>query len=137
MSGRLVSLSDGGMAPAVAVLKATDVGQWSYAAAASGIVNSIAAVTIAPAVVGMRSLVTSLQLSSEALGVATEVAIRNGAGGPVLWRIKIGTAGLAGGMSIIFSDPIKGSVNTLLEFVTLTASLTGGVYMNAQGTAVA
>lgn len=135
MSGRLVSLADGGMAPVVAVLKATDLGQWSYSAAAAGIVNSVTAVTIAPAVVGMRTMLTSLQLSSEALGVATEVAIRNGAAGPVLWRFKIGTAGLAGGISVNFTAPLKGSVNTLLEVVTLTASLTGGVYLNAQGTA--
>lgn len=134
MSGRLVSLADGGMAPAVALFKATDAGQWSYASSAAGIVNSVTAVTIAPAVAGLRTVVTSIQLSSEALGVATEVAIRNGAAGPVLWRTKIGTAGLAGGMSINFADPLKGSVNTLLEVVTLTASLTGGVYMNAQGT---
>ena len=134
MSGRLVSLADGGMAPVVAVLKATDLGEWSYAAATTGIVNSVTPVTIAPAVVGMRTMLTSIQLSSDALGVATEVAIRNGAAGPVLWRVKIGTAGLLGGMIVNFRVPIKGSVNTLLEVVTLTASLTGGVYLNAQGT---
>lgn len=134
MSGRIVSLADGGMAPVVAALKAIDLGQWSYSAAAAGIVNSVTAVTIAPAVAGMRTMVTSLQITSEALGVATEVAIRNGAAGVTLWRIKIGTAGLVGGININFSDPIKGSVNTLLEVVTLTASLTGAVYINAQGT---
>lgn len=123
------------MAHAVALFKPVDVGQWAYAAPVSGITNSNTAVTIASAVAGLRTFITSLQLSSEALGVATEVAIRNGSGGAVLWRTKIGTAGLAGGMIVNFADPIKGSVNTLLEVVTLTATLTGGVYLNAQGSA--
>lgn len=127
-------MADGSRAPAVAALKALDLGQWSYAAGAAGIVNSVVAVTIAPAVVGVRNMVTSLQMNSDALGAATEVVIRNGAAGPVLWRIKIPMAGIFSGMNINFSDPIKSSVNTLLEVVTLTASVTGGVFFNAQGT---
>jgi hypothetical protein len=122
------------MAEAVAVFAAGDSGQWSYAAAASGITNTTTAVTIAAATAGVRNIVNSVQMSSDALGAATEVAIRNGAAGPVLWRTKIGTSGLLGGLNISFAQPIKGSVNTLLEVVTLTASITGGVYFNAQGT---
>ena len=134
MPGRLVSLPDGSMATAVAVFAAGDSGQWSYAAAASGISNTTTAVTIAAAAAGVRNMINSLQLSADALGSATEVAIRNGAAGAVLWRTKIGTAGLLGGLNINFAQPIKGSVNTLLEVVTLTASITGSVYFNAQGT---
>jgi len=107
---------------------------WSYAAAASGIVNTTTAVTIkAAAAAGIRNYITGLQIVSEALGTATEVAIRDGAGGAVLWRMFIGTGGFVNGMPIQFATPLRGTAATLLEVVTLTASGTGAVYVNAQG----
>jgi hypothetical protein len=107
---------------------------WSYAAAASGIVNTTTAVTIrAAGAAGIRSYVTSIQIMAETLGTATELAIRNGAGGTVLWRTKIGTGGLTTGQSITFPSPLESTAATLLEVVTLTASGTGAVYFNAQG----
>jgi hypothetical protein len=107
---------------------------WSYAAAASGIVNTTTAVTIkAAAGVGQRNYLTSLQLSSDALGAATEFVIRDGAGGTVLWREKLTTAGRINGLPIAFPTPLQSSPNTLLEVATLTASVTGGVFVNAQG----
>ena len=108
-------------------------GGWSYAAASGGIVNSTTAVTISPALAGFRNTIKAIQLSGDALGVATEVAIRDGAAGAVLWRMKIGTVGLVGGSSYIFASPLKGTAGNLLEFLTLTASITGGIYFNAQG----
>ena len=108
--------------------------EWVYAAASGGITNTTTAVTIVAAqAAGVRNYLTSLQLSSDALGAATEIAIRDGAGGTVLWRGKIGTAGIAGVITIQFSDPLKSTAATLLEVVTLSASVTGGVYVNAQG----
>lgn len=109
--------------------------EWSYAAAAAGILNTTAAVTIKAAVLGERNYITSMQIFAEALGAATEIAVRDGAGGTVLWRSKIGATGQPL-TPISMADPIKGSVNTLLEFVTLTASVTGAVYFNAQGITV-
>jgi len=107
---------------------------WSYAAATSGIVNTTTAVTVQTAgAAGIRNYVTGLQLSSDALGAATEFAIRDGAGGTVLWRMKIGTTGLPDGLNVSFPSPIKGTAATLLEVVTLTASVTGGVFVNLQG----
>ena len=108
--------------------------EWVYAAAANGITNTTTAVTLVAAqAAGVRNYLTSLQLSSDALGAATEIAIRDGSGGAVLWRGKIGTAGITGVSTIQFSDPLKSTAATLLEVVTLTASVTGGVYVNAQG----
>ena len=108
--------------------------EWVYAAASGGITNTTTAVTLVAAqAAGIRNYLTSLQLSSDALGAATEIAIRDGAGGTVLWRGKIGTAGIAGVSTIQFSDPLKSTAATLLEVVTLSASVTGGVYVNAQG----
>ena len=80
----------------------------------------------------MRNAITAIQIMSDALTAATELAIRDGAGGAVLWRTKIGTTGLPV-ETVVLSTPIIGSANTLLEVVTLTASVAGAVYVNAQG----
>lgn len=106
---------------------------WSYAAATGGISNTTTAVTIKGAVASNRNCVTGIQLSSDALGAATEFAIRDGAGGTVLWRDKISTAGIVAGYSAVLPSPICGTANTLLEIVTLTASITGAVFFNGQG----
>lgn len=106
--------------------------EWNYAAASGGILNTTTAVTIKANVASLRNYITSLQVQSEPLTNATELAIRDGAGGTVLWRIKIPTTGLDL-KQIKFDDPIKSTANTLLEVVTLTTSGTGAVYFNAQG----
>ena len=105
---------------------------WSYAAAGSGIANTTTAVTFrAAAGSGLRNYITDLQISHATLGGATELAIRDGAGGTVLWRMTLAT-GANENISVHFRTPIQGSINTLLEVVTLSA-VTGGVYVNAQG----
>ena len=112
---------------------ATAANTWSYAAASGGILNTTTAVTMkAAAGAGVRNYITGISIMGEALGTATEVAIRDGAAGTVLWRIKIPTGGLPA-THIAFDTPLRGSANTLLEVVTLTASVTGAVYVNAQG----
>lgn len=128
----------------VADLKTTTVGaliekpfaipehDWTYAAAASGISNTTTAVTFKAATgnAATRSYITGIQYYNNTLGAATELAIRDGAGGTVLWRTSIGTT--IGRENITFMTPIRSSLNTLLEVVTLTA-VTGNVYFNAQG----
>lgn len=123
-----------GDANGVAVQPALSANFWGYAAASGGISNTTTAVTIkAAAGASVRNYLKSLQISSDALGTATEIAIRDGAGGTVLWREKIGTAGYVNGRTVNFDPPLKGTANTLLEVVTLTASGTGAVFVNAQG----
>ena len=107
--------------------------RWNYAAASGGILNTTTAVTIAPAVAGLRNCLVTLDLSAEALGTATEFAVRDGAGGTVIYRTKIGTAGIPNGRTVALNAPICGAVNTLMEVVTLTATGTGAVYANATG----
>lgn len=106
--------------------------KWVYAPPVGGIVNSVVAVTIVAAAAGLRNYLSSLQIDTDALGAAGEFAIRDGAAGTVLFRLKLGTAALAP-ISVMFPSPLRSSVNTLLEIVTLTASITGGVFFNAQG----
>lgn len=106
---------------------------WSYAAAASGILNTTTAVTVkAAAAAGIRNYITNIQVMSETLTTATELAIRDGVAGAVLWRIKIPTTGLQAAQ-FDFAIPLRGTAATLLEIVTLTASGAGAVYVNLQG----
>lgn len=109
---------------------------WNYAAATGGIVNTTTAVTIkAAAGASVRNFLTTLTIAHDTLGAATEIAVRDGAGGTVLWRGRLQTAATdsAGGSGAIsFDPPLKGTANTLMEVVTLTA-VTGGVYVSATG----
>lgn len=113
---------------------AVPVAEWHYAAAAGGIVNSTSAVTLAAAAgAGKRNYLATLDLSASASTTATEIVVRDGAGGAVIWRGRIGTAGMDA-RSITFSPPLKGSANTLLEFVGLTAAgSSSAIYVNAHG----
>jgi hypothetical protein len=106
---------------------------WQFASAASGIVNTTTAVTIkaASGTVGVRNYITGISIQSEALGTSTELAIRDGAAGTVIWRTKL-PINAQPLVNIVFPTPLKGTANTLLEVVTLTAT-TGAVYFNAQG----
>ncbi len=106
---------------------------WFYAAATGGIENTTTAVTIkAAAAAGIRNYLTGLEISTEALTNATILAVRDGAGGTVLWRGRIGTSGLPL-VPVKFDPPLRGSPATLMEVVTLTASGAGKVYVNARG----
>lgn len=106
--------------------------RWSYAAASGGIDNTTTAVTIiAAAGDGIRNYVSSIQIACATLGASTEFAIRDGAGGTVLWRTLLHTTAMPT-TSIVFNEPLKGTAATLLEIVTLTA-VTGDVMFNAQG----
>lgn len=106
---------------------------WSYAAPASGLSNTTTAVTIKAAVTGQRHFITTIELWSDAITTASEFCIRDGAGGTVLWRTKIPTAGYPYLTPVNFDEPLVGTAGNLLEIVTLTATGTGNIYFNAQG----
>jgi len=114
------------------IITGASPGDWSYAAASSGIVNTTTAVTIkAAAGAGIRNYLQSLQVQSATLGGATELAIRDGAAGTVIFRTQLQTTALPL-TTINFDPPLRSTANTLLEVVTLSA-VTGGVYVNATG----
>lgn len=103
---------------------------WTYPAAAGGIVSSIADVQIAAArTAGIRNFLTGGQLSWDALGAATEFVIKDGA--TVIWRHKI-AAGVADKMPVELNTPLRGTAATAMN-IALTVSTTGGVYFNGQG----
>lgn len=115
-------------------LDAIPENEWSYVAASGGITNTTTAVGITGgAGSGVRNYITSLQVSSDTLGTATEVVIRDGVGGAVLWRAKIGTAGTVGIQDIRFHPPLRGGTNTQVEAACVTATGTGSIYLNVQG----
>jgi hypothetical protein len=107
---------------------------WHYAAAASGIVSSTTAVTFkaASGTAGIRNYITSIDIGAIGAGTATELAIRDGAAGTVIWRIQIPAAGFNNPFTVNFTTPLRGTANTLLEVVTLTSSATP-LFFNAHG----
>lgn len=101
---------------------------WSYAAAAGGIVNTTGvAFKDAPAA-GLKNYVTAIQLANNS-AVPTEIEIRDGVAGTVLWR-GMATANMPI-TNIPFATPLKGSVITALEVACVTTA--AKVYFNAQG----
>lgn len=127
-----VKLADGRYVEAVVTIPDTLTGSWSYAAPSGGVVNSTTAVTLAAAVAGVRNMVNSLQISTDALGVASEIVIRDGSAGTVIYRAKLGTTALSNAAQR-FNPPLRGSTGNLLEYALTVASVTGGVFVNAQG----
>lgn len=80
---------------------------------------------------GFSNFLTSCQISTDALGGATSLVIRDGAGGTVLWRQRLQTAGL-NVVQITFPVPLRATQGNLIEAATETA-VTGGVYLSCQG----
>lgn len=109
------------------------VNEWTFASAAAGIANTSTAVTIkaAPAQASQRNYLTDIQIQSATLGGATVLAVRDGAGGTVLWQTQLQTTAMPL-VAINFQTPLRGSPGNLIEVVTITA-VTGGVFVNAQG----
>lgn len=119
---------------AIAVQPALSANFWNYAATAGGIVNTTTAVTIkAAAGASVRNYLCTLTVGHDTLGAATELAVRDGAAGAVLYRGKLQTTANEGGNDITFTPCLRGTANTLMEVVTLTATVTGGAYVNASG----
>lgn len=114
------------------VLPAPGANQWSFAAGAAGIVNTVTAATLkAAGGANIRNYLYGLQIAHDLLGGVTELVIRDGAAGTVIWRYKLQTPAVES-LAISFDQPLQSTANTLLEVAALTA-VTGGIYVNAQG----
>lgn len=104
---------------------------WSYAAAASGIVSSTADVALkAAGGSGVVNYLTGLTIDHDTLGAVTEFVVKSGS--TVIYRGKLQTAAAEGRSAIQFWPPLKTASNAALNFALVT-SVTGGVYVNAQG----
>lgn len=102
---------------------------WSYPAAAGGVTNNTAVTIKAAGAAGIRNYLRSLQIRNTS-AVESEVAVRDGAGGTVLWRGDL-PANMTAADNIVFDPPLRGSAATLMEVVVLTTGTK--TYINAQG----
>lgn len=102
---------------------------WVYAAASGGIVNTTGVSAKAAAGAGIRNYVTEAQIVNGHATVSTDVQIRDGASGTVLWRGFAQAAG--GGISAKFDPPLRGTANTLIEVACGTTGT--ATYFNLQG----
>lgn len=102
---------------------------WSAAAGAGGITNTTAVTLKAAGAAGIRNYLRSLQLRNVS-AVESEVVIRDGAAGTVLWRGDL-PASAPTPENIVFDPPLRGSAATLLEVAALTTATK--TYINAQG----
>lgn len=103
---------------------------WSYAAESGGITDTTARTIKAAAGAGIRNYLVALQAVNAHATVSTEIAVRDGASGTVIWRFWLRANGANVGV-INFDPPLRGSANTLLEVVCITTGT--ATYINAQG----
>jgi hypothetical protein len=102
---------------------------WNYAAASGGITNTTGVTAKAAAGAGIRNYITSIQVINGHASVDTDVQIRDGAAGTVLWRGFAKSGG--GGISCKCDPPLRGTANTLIEIACGTTG--SAVYVNLQG----
>lgn len=117
----------------VTIPYANPANTWSYAAASGGITNTTGVTIKTAAGAGIRNYVTSVSVVNGHASVDTDVQIRDGASGTVLWRGFAKAGG--GGVSATFDVPLRGSANTLLEVACGTTG--SATYVNATGYAAA
>ena len=100
--------------------------EWSYAAAAGGVVNTTDVVLAAAAGAGLRRYITSMTLSNNS-ATATEVVLKDGA--TIIWRGHLPAN--APMSEVLFQNPLKTTANAALNFACITTA--AAVYVNAQG----
>lgn len=104
---------------------------WKYAAAAGGLVTTSGVTIKTAAGAGIRNCIDAIQMMNSHQTTSTEIEVRDGAAGTVLWRGWAQAAG--GGAAPMIQTPICGTANTLLEVAEVTTTGTAGVLFNAQG----
>lgn len=102
---------------------------WSYAAASGGITDTTGVTAKAAAGAGVVNYITHVSAVNGHETVDTDVQIRDGASGTVLWRSFAKAGG--GGISEKFDPPLKGTANTLVEVANGTTG--SATYFNLQG----
>lgn len=101
--------------------------EWSYAAAAGGVVNTTDVAVKTAAAAGLRNYITGMQLKNTN-ATATEVVLKDGA--TVIWRGHL-SASMTGFENVVFANPLKTTAATALNFACVTTG--AQVYVNCQG----
>ena len=129
-AGNLKTVASASDANGAVVQPALSATFWQYAAVTGGIVSSVADVALkAAAGAGVRNFISSMTIAHDTLGAVTEYMVEDGA--VVIYRGKLQTAATEG-ITIPFNPPLRGTANTAINFALIT-SVTGGVFVNAQG----
>lgn len=108
---------------------------WSFACVSGGIDSTAGAVTTtlkAAGAASIRNYVTGFDIYTGALGTSAEITIRDGSGGPVLWRGVLPTTGILIPPNNL-ATPLKGSAATAMVVTVESLTTTGKVYFNARG----
>lgn len=113
----------------VTIPYANPANTWSSAAASGGIVNTTGTTAKAAGAAGVRNYITHVSVINGHATVSTDVQIRDGASGTVLWRGFAQAGG--GGVSESFDPPLRGSTATLVEIANGTTG--SATYFNLQG----
>jgi hypothetical protein len=131
------AVGDGDVVRAIATLLGKQVtypyaipgSSWSYAAASGGITDTSGVTAKAAGTGAQRQYITRVQVINGHATVSTDVQIRDGASGTVLWRGWAQAAG--GGVSAVFDPPLRGTAATLVEVANGTTG--AATYFNLQG----
>lgn len=103
---------------------------WSYAAPSGGkTATGGVTIKVAPGA-SLRNYVTGLQIANSG-AAGTEVQIKDGAGGTVIWRGYVPAA--FGGVPITLPSPLRQPTAATLLEIDLSSGVTVAVYVNAQG----
>lgn len=113
----------------VTIPYANPANTWNYAAASGGITNTTGVTAKTAGGAGVRLYVTHVDVVNGHATVDTDVQIRDGASGTVLWRGFAKAAG--GGVSAEFNPPLRGTANTLIEVANGTTG--AATYFNLTG----
>lgn len=113
----------------VTIPYANPANTWSSAAASGGIVNTTGVTAKAAGGAGVRNYITHVDVVNGHATVDTDVQIRDGASGTVLWRGFAKAAG--GGVAADFNPPLRGTAATLVEIACGTTGT--ATYFNLQG----
>jgi hypothetical protein len=104
---------------------------WRYAGAAGGLVNTTGIAAKAAGAAGVRNYVTGIQCMNSHQTTGTEIEVRDGAAGTVIYRGWAQAGG--GGFAAKFEPPLRGTAATLVEIAEVTATGSAGVVCNLQG----
>lgn len=113
----------------VTIPYANPANTWSYAAASGGITNTTGVTAKTAGAAGVRNYITHVDVVNGHATVDTDVQIRDGAAGTVLWRGFAKAAG--GGVSADFNPPLRGTAATLVEIACGTTGT--ATYFNLTG----
>lgn len=105
----------------------SNVNAWAYAALTGGIIDTTAVTIKAAAGAGVKNYLSGLQIQNSA-AVPSEVIIRMGAAGTVVWR---GYVAGPGTLDADFPVPLASAANQLIEVAVVTTGTATRV--NAQG----